>query len=137
MITFTTHRAGGALIVRALGLLTAASTRKLRAQLRAELEQASVVKALIDLRAAAVLMTEDDLNSIFCDDEEPPVEVAAGLLVDPAHERMAWRYCMRATRTGRTRLPFVSLPAAEAWLGVRSSPLKPSREFVPKSEAAR
>jgi len=134
-VRFEAHRAGGALVVQVSGLFTRRAAHDLCGLLSEELGRAAAVKALIDLRLAAILTTAADLSAVMTrsGSEWPSVGVATGILVDPAYEKLCWQHCLTMMQRGHTRMPFIHLQDALRWLGVAVPALQPTRTFLPVS----
>jgi hypothetical protein len=123
------RRVGGVLIVEVVGLFNQRAAAKVRKVLDAELADRPAVKALLDLRLAAILVDLRDVASDLA------VEVALGILADPAYESNCWNYCLSVILAGRTRVPFTDWVHAQHWAEAGCLLLRPTKAFEPANSA--
>lgn len=132
MVNVKFERHGGALIIRVSGFYKPATARKVRDLTNAELQKAGAVKALLDLRKAVWLMTEDEWDALAAGEfAHQPIEAALGILGNELDSATIWRATLSMIKYGRTRVPFTSAAHAAHWLGVPSQSLSPLPEFQP------
>jgi hypothetical protein len=130
------QRHGSTVLAKASGIMRLSDVDTLRHALITEHQRQPARAALVDLRKVFLALSDDDWKAIAAHDMTvAPADMPAGLLVDPAYESEAWRYCMAMMQGGHTRLPFIDAWDALAWAGLPRSVMPPTRPFQTHSVA--
>lgn len=127
---FAVHRAGGVLVMVVRGILTIDAARRLRQTAVQENEDRPAVKALLDLRAALLVASSQEVQEFG---EGPVVAVPVGLLVDPAQRKLLRNYTRAMELRGYARPLFTDVADALRWVEVPVPALLPLRQFHPRS----
>lgn len=111
---------GEALTIRANGLVTLNAMRAIRNEVFRALVTAEVRRVLIDASRSTLLMGPESWNRLASElVSEHAIKVPLALLVaDPAAE-LAWAFCDRLNKHGRTAMVFTSAPDAYWWVSGR------------------
>lgn len=129
-------RHGSTVVIQAAGIMRLEDVATARQALKAEHDLQPATHALIDLRRAFISLSEDDWAALTEQSKRAmPASLPVGILVDPAYEAEAWRYCLVLMQQGMTRLPFIDVGDALAWAGLPRSTMPPTRPFQPLSSA--
>lgn len=133
---YQVHRHGDAAVAQATGIMRLADVATMRAALLLEHQRRALRSALVDLRRVFVSLSDDDWTAIAQQNMKAmAADLPVGILVDPAYESAAWRYCMALMQHGLTRLPFIDAWDALAWAGLPRSVMPPTRPFQTRSVA--
>lgn len=124
-------RHGAVLIARVVGFYTREVAQQARDRVNAEIERAGAARVLLDLRASACLMSDEDWGSVARDFARNPTRAPLAVLVNESQLQVAMQRCLPLSDVGRARVSYSDLERAASWAGIPESALSPFRSFAP------